>query len=300
MLHSRVFIAVLTALVVAATIGCPAAGAQESSPEDIAQRWAALANDAMWALEQGPPIEARTMFHLSIAMYDAWAAYNDTAMGYLIGDGHKQPERARTPENRAETLSHAAFTVLTDRFERFRLWPRNADPRLAYEAFFEKMRELGYLRARGGMRESEAQALGKQIGEMVIAFAESDGANEDNNYRDPTYVPSNPHIVSGEMGTGGMKHPDLWQPIITPDDDNNADNDQIYRTGERCAHSASRPTPRTACAFPSRPCRPTKAIAPATSQCSWKFSATAACSTPTSAAAQKRSTSPRVYGGRIG
>lgn len=223
----HVFVGVIAAGLIATL---SAAHAQDSSPEDIAQEWVALANDALWALERGPTIEARTMFHLSIAMYDAWAAYDDTAMGYLTGTRYKQPANARTPENMRETVSHAAYTLLMDRFERFRLWPPDSDPRRAYYAFGDKMEALGYLRKRGDIVASDAQALGTMIGNRVIAFAESDGANENNDYRDWTYEPSNPHLYSGKMGTGGMKHPDLWQPIITPDDDNNADNDQIYLT----------------------------------------------------------------------
>ncbi|MBK8427213.1 MAG: hypothetical protein IPL27_15100 [Lewinellaceae bacterium] len=32
-----------------------------------------------------PPVHARNLFHTSLAMYDAWAAYDSTADTYLLG-----------------------------------------------------------------------------------------------------------------------------------------------------------------------------------------------------------------------
>ena len=33
-----------------------------------------------------PPVHARNLFHVSVAMYDAWAAYDPEATGYLFRD----------------------------------------------------------------------------------------------------------------------------------------------------------------------------------------------------------------------
>ncbi len=51
-----------------------------------------------------PPVHARNLFHVAVAMYDAWAAYDSTAYGYL------HHERATAPDleaARAEAVSHA-------------------------------------------------------------------------------------------------------------------------------------------------------------------------------------------------
>ena len=55
-----------------------------------------------------PPVNARNLFHLSAAMYDAWAAYNPIAAGYLYRDKHAAGDVAAA---RREALSYAAYRI---------------------------------------------------------------------------------------------------------------------------------------------------------------------------------------------
>ena len=48
-------------------------------------RWPAVGAD-------GAPAEARDLFHLSAAMWDAWAAYDPTARGYFLTEKHTAAE----------------------------------------------------------------------------------------------------------------------------------------------------------------------------------------------------------------
>src|SRR5881628_3568479 len=60
-----------------------------------------------------PPAHARNLFHLSVAIWDAWAAYAPTATGYLV----KEKERAGDVEAaRREAISYAAYRLLQYRF----------------------------------------------------------------------------------------------------------------------------------------------------------------------------------------
>src|ERR1051325_6201064 len=60
-----------------------------------------------------PPVHARNLFHLSVAMYDAWAAYDKVAVGYLYQHKHAASD---IPAARKEAISFAAYRILTNRY----------------------------------------------------------------------------------------------------------------------------------------------------------------------------------------
>ena len=60
-----------------------------------------------------PTVHARNLFHLSTAMYDAWAAYDATAATYLH---HENATAADIELARNEAVSHAAYNLILHRF----------------------------------------------------------------------------------------------------------------------------------------------------------------------------------------
>ena len=50
----------------------------------VARRWDDALLNAIRRSLPNPPVHARNLFHLSVAMWDAWAAYDATASGYLF------------------------------------------------------------------------------------------------------------------------------------------------------------------------------------------------------------------------
>ena len=80
----------------------------------VARRWDEAMLDAIRRALPNPPVHARNLFHLSVAMWDAWAAYDPTATGYFV---QREAQRARTSTAaRDEAISYAAYRVLTERF----------------------------------------------------------------------------------------------------------------------------------------------------------------------------------------
>ena len=60
-----------------------------------------------------PPVHARNLFHTSVAMWDAWAAYDSTAVGYL----HRESATANDiAAARHEAISYAAYRLLAHRY----------------------------------------------------------------------------------------------------------------------------------------------------------------------------------------
>lgn len=50
----------------------------------IARHWNETVLDQIRIDLPNPPVHSRNLWHLSAAMYDAWAAYDDTADGYYF------------------------------------------------------------------------------------------------------------------------------------------------------------------------------------------------------------------------
>jgi len=62
----------------------PACPAVANHPEwSVARRWDEALLDAIRRALPNPPVHARNLFHTSVAMWDAWAAYDATASGYI-------------------------------------------------------------------------------------------------------------------------------------------------------------------------------------------------------------------------
>jgi len=59
-----------------------------------------------------PPANSRALAILSTAMYDAWAAYDATAKA-TQGNARVTGPQSGSPEDRADAISYAAYTVLT-------------------------------------------------------------------------------------------------------------------------------------------------------------------------------------------
>jgi len=148
-------------------------------------------------------MHARNLFHLSVAMWDAWAAYDPTAVGYLTTekDSASDVEAAR-----AEAISYAAYRVLV---QRYKISP-NATTSLA--SFAAHMAALGYDPNVTTTVGDSPAALGNRIGQAVIAYGLADGSNEAENYADPTYTPVNPPLIVALPGTT-MIDPNQWQPL---------------------------------------------------------------------------------------
>ena len=83
----------------------------------VARQWNDVILDAIRIDFARPTVHARNLFHLSAAMYDAWAAYDDTTSTYLLGQqvgNHDCGLTEFTPPNdihpaREEAISYAVY-----------------------------------------------------------------------------------------------------------------------------------------------------------------------------------------------
>ena len=79
----------------------------------VARVWNETLLDAIRTDRPKPPVHARNLFHLSVAMWDAWAAYDPDALGYLTTEKQTADD---VEAARREAISYAAFRLLQYRF----------------------------------------------------------------------------------------------------------------------------------------------------------------------------------------
>ena len=164
-----------------------------------------------------PTVQARNLFHFSIALYDAWAAYDNTAGTYLLGhtvSGYTcpfagMPAPGDLQAAREETISYAAYRLLRERFQN----SPGASQSLA--RFDSLMAVHGYSTAFTSTDYSTGSpaALGNYIGQSIIAYGLQDGSNESFNYAYQHYGPVNRPLIVATHGDTTLDDPNRWQPL---------------------------------------------------------------------------------------
>src|SRR5262249_9734940 len=94
------------------------------------------------ALRNGPPIVARALAIAHTCMYDAWAAYDDVAVGTTdTGGSLRRPAAERTDANKAKAISFAAYRCLRNLYPDGSLPPPLVQPSVRLNAV---LTGLGY------------------------------------------------------------------------------------------------------------------------------------------------------------
>jgi len=164
-----------------------------------------------------PTVHARNLYHVSAAMYDAWAAYSDTATPHLLGqtlwgvtcDFAGIPSPANIETARAEAISYATYRLLAHRF-------LNSPGALDTLPMFDSlMVAQGYEVSitTTDYTTGTPAALGNHIAQCYIDYGLQDGANEGQGYEDIAYEPVNPPLLPTEPGNPDLIDPDRWQPL---------------------------------------------------------------------------------------
>jgi hypothetical protein len=169
----------------------------------VARMWDEALLDAIRRALPNPPVHARNLFHVSVAMWDAWAAYDRQARGYLVNEKVTAQD---VPSARNEAISYAAYRVLKERFKKAVGGP---DSLLEFD---ELMDSLCYSTDNQTTSGDSPVALGNRIAKAVVAYGLTDGSNEAGGYADPAYKPVNPPLVVKNPGTK-LVDPNRWQPL---------------------------------------------------------------------------------------
>jgi len=178
----------------------------DKSNVSLAYQWLDIAEEAtareVDAYGARPTVVSRTLAVWATAMYDAWAAYDEKAVGSRLGGKLRRPKAEHTLANKKKAISYASYRSLLF------VYPES-------KAYLDgEMRKFGYDPASQSMDPSTPEGIGNLAAQAVIDYRRNDGANQFGDeaggngtpYGDFTYyVPVNPpdRIID----------PDRWQPI---------------------------------------------------------------------------------------
>ncbi len=189
-----------------------AAGAQHS----VARQWNEQLLGAISGDFARPPVHARNLFHVSAAMYDAWAAYEPTAGTYFLGKtvhGFEVPFRPTAAPGdkkkaQEEAVSFAAYRMILHRYANspgFDTLRRNID---------KLMGKLGYnIHEESTNYVCGPAELGNYVAQKIIEYGLQDGSNEAGNYANQFYQPVNPPMRPEFSGNSGVVDINRWQPL---------------------------------------------------------------------------------------
>ena len=158
-----------------------------------------------------PPVHTRNLFHVSVAMYDAWAAYDPTATGYLFREDATAP--AALEAARREAISYAAYGVLRYRY----ITVSHPNTPLASAAQIQNqlqalMVSLGYDPNNLSTTGTGPCSVGNRVAETIINWTSNDNSNEDEGYTDDSYSPVNDPLAVNFSGVT-LNDPNRWQPL---------------------------------------------------------------------------------------
>jgi Domain of unknown function (DUF6851) len=204
-------LAVLLAAAALALAGCSSSDSyllddcerRDLEGRSVARLWDEALLDAIRRDTPAPTVHARNLFHVSAAMWDAWAAYDPEADGYFV-DEKQQAHDVQAARDAA--ISYAAYRVLLHRYS------LAAGLEETFDDLASSMESLCYRVDYVSTEGDSPAALGNRIAAAAIAYGRNDGAHERLRYADPEYKPVNPPLVVAEPGAE-MRDPNSWQPL---------------------------------------------------------------------------------------
>jgi len=195
----------------------PAVSLPDLPDEDIhvARQW----NEALLLAIRNdfarPTVHARNLYHLSLAMYEAWAVLRGNTI--LLGKdlhGFESPFSGYVAVGNEDeaiqiAISYAAYRLLEYRFS------QSPGRGISLPYFRALMDRLGYDRQFEGTnyRSNDPRALGNHIAAEIIRYGLQDGSNERDNYSNLYYQPFNGPLFPFEPGNPSITDPNRWQPL---------------------------------------------------------------------------------------
>lgn len=228
--HCRVPARVTVCLILAACLGATASlplHADDATVDlntarqvSVAREWT---NATLFAIRRDlarPPVHARNLYHLSAAMYDAWAVFSERSTTVFLSPDADSPV-CRLTEDQRTRLRTAADTQVVSVRERaigYAAWRLLVDRYANLEVKEEVRAELRRVATEQGLIaqvafDDSAAALGLKVAECVINRGQEDGANESADYSNRRYLPANPPMNPADPGAPSLVDPDRWQPL---------------------------------------------------------------------------------------
>jgi hypothetical protein len=144
-----------------------------------------------------PTIISRTLAIALTSMYDAWAAYDDKAVGSRYGSTLRRPPAERTEKNKEIAIAYATYRALVDVYPEDKAW------------LDAQMRSAGFDPTVDTVDPSTPQGIGNLAAKAVCDYRHHDGSNQ----------------LGDEVGSNGKPYSDytFYAPVNPPDRVNDPD-----------------------------------------------------------------------------
>jgi len=140
------------------------------NPEySIARNWNERALEGIRMDTPHPPVQARNLFSFSVCMYDAWAAYDSNAVGFIYRGKHTAPDVAAA---RREAISYAVYRMMLERHA----YSRTATNQAARNPEFMSL--IGYDPGNVSRDTNTPAGVGNTIYDAVSAWFINDGSRQ--------------------------------------------------------------------------------------------------------------------------
>lgn len=154
-----------------------------AASNSIARVWNERALAAIRQDTPHPPAQARNYFSFSVCMYDAWAAYDPVAVGYVYRGKHTAPDIASA---RSNAISYAVWRMLRERHA----FSRTASNSVAMDDAL--MDSLGFDIFNSSRDTNTPAGVGNTIYDAVSRWFSNDGSRQTNGI---PYPQANPPIA---------------------------------------------------------------------------------------------------------
>ena len=183
----------------------PASEKLESHTPSAAHHWLDVMLEAaardVERIGAQPTILSRQMAIPVTAMFDAWAAYDETAVGTMLGGSLRRPAPERTTENKAKAIAYAMYRTCLDQYPSFS------------EYLTEEMTKAGFDPNDKSEDLATAQGIGNHVARILLAYRHGDGSNQ----------------LGDEQGSNGQPYSDytMYRPVNPIDKCNDPDRWQL-------------------------------------------------------------------------
>ncbi len=176
-----------------------------AAAQSVARIWDEQMLSAIRIDKPHPPVHARNLFSVSVAMYDAWAAYDSNAVGFIYRGKHTAADVAAA---RHEAISYAAYRMLAERYA------LSVGAATTLPALASQLTTLGYNSGNTSTNTATPAGVGNSVYAAVSAWFLNDASRQTASpaYSDPSYTPVNDYLVTGFSGTT-VVDVNRWQPL---------------------------------------------------------------------------------------
>lgn len=170
--------------------------------ENVVLQWDNAALQSIRYLHTGPTINARALAITHTCMYDAWTAYDGTAIASVSGNRLRRPIAERTERNKRVAISYAALRCLSD------LFPGEI------AKYNTLMNALNLNPFDNTLDPGKPSGVGNLAAASVLEVRHHDGSNQLGDLHPGAYTDYTGYKPMNEPDK--IVNPDHWQPLRTP------------------------------------------------------------------------------------